>query len=622
MSCGKMIKGSEIIGKNIRPDTEYRLMIYDFKRPDKFSKDQIRTLAVMHETFARLITTGLSAMLRQLIQVNVSLVDQMTYQEFIQTIPNHPTTLAIVEMPPLKGAAILEIDPTISFAIIDRIFGGKGRSAGFTRDHTDIEFVVLEGIINRILHHLGEAWSTIIDLKPSLGGIETNSMFAQIVPPSEMVVLVTLQAKVGEAEGMINICVPFLTLEPLIPKLSAQYWYSSIRGERKQRIPPSTLGNLKVEARVFFEAEDLSLKDLGILEKNSLIKLPHFDLGKAFLLAGEYPVIKLETVGPKTGNNFEFIVESIEPSGESKRIILGSLDTGKEKLEELNRLILVPIEGLKHEIQDRIQELNNSILKIRNKQDELSDQFYFATQEIKPDEMPSVARRKPFGFVRTTDVELLHTLISQEHPQTMAMILSYFDSDLAAHILSKLDETLCIDVVERIATMDRIPPEVLKKVEKVVEEKITTSSADEYTTSGGVDTAAEILNISSRSLEKQVIESLEKKNPSLAEEIKASMFVFEDMMLLDRNTIQAVLKNIERHDLALALKAVDERVKEKIFSTKGESERVKLQSDLEEIGRVKLSDVEAAQQRIVNVIRTLEESGAIVIAREGETLID
>ena len=235
--------------------------------------------------------------------------------------------------------------------------------------------------------------------------------------------------------------------------------------------------------------------------------------------------------------------------------------------------------------------------------------------------MPSVARRKPFGFVSTTDAEFLHTLISQEHPQTMAMILSYLDSNLAAHILSKLDETLCIDVVERIATIDRIHPEVLKKVEKVIEEKITTSSADEYTTSGGVDTVAEILNISSRSLERQVIESLEKKNPSLAEEIKPRMFVFEDMILLDRNAIQAVLKNIERHDLVIALKAVDERLKEKIFSTMGESEREKLQSDLEETGRVRLGDVEASQQRIVNVIRTLEESGAIVIGREGEILI-
>lgn len=618
-----MVKGSEIIGGKIRPDAEYKLKIYDFKRPDKFSKDQIRTIAVMHEAFARLVTSRLSATLRQSAQVHVASVDQMTYQEFLQTIPI-PATLAIIDMPPLKGAAILEIDPTISFAIIDRIFGGMGSDAGFTRgDHTDIEFTVLEEIISQIINHLGEAWSTVIDLKPSLAGIEANPVFTQIVPPSEMVVLVTLETKVGEeTKGMINFCIPYLTLEPLIPKLSARYWYSALRGERKQVIPPSTIGNLKVDAHVFFEAEDLSLKDLACLKKKKLIKLPNFNRGEAFLESGGYPVIRMQMVGSKSGRNFEFSIEPIEPSSESNRIILSCLDTGKGKHEEINSLIREPIEDLKRDIQDRMQELNNSIQTIKDKQDELTDQLYFTSQDIHPDEMRSVAQRKPFGFIGTTDVDLLYTLISHEHPQTIAMILSYLDSNVAAHILSKLNEKVRVDIVERISAMDRIHPDFLKKVEEVVEEKIKGASASEYTASGGVETVAEILNISSRSLEKQVIESLEKKNPALAEAIKANMFVFEDIVLLNSNAIQAILKNIESHDLVLALKAVDKSVKDKILGAMAESEQEKFKSNYKEAGRSKLGDVEAAQQRILNVIRTLEESGIIVIAREGEPLID
>ncbi len=223
------ISSGEVDTAEVHQATDQRkIKIYDFKRPDKFSKDQIRTVSIMHETFARLTTTSLSAQLRSLVHVHVASVDQLTYEEFIRSIPN-PTTLAVINMDPLKGSAILEIDPSVTFSIIDRLFGGKGEGSKFTRDLTDIEQSVMEGIIVRILGNLREAWSTVIDLRPRLGQIETNPQFAQIVPPTEMVVLVTLETKVGEVEGMMNFCIPYLTIEPIISKLSAQYWYSSVR---------------------------------------------------------------------------------------------------------------------------------------------------------------------------------------------------------------------------------------------------------------------------------------------------------------------------------------------------------------------------------------------------------
>ena len=223
------ISAGEVNTEEVHQPTDQRkIKIYDFKRPDKFSKDQIRTVSIMHETFARLTTTSLSAQLRSLIHVHVASVDQLTYEEFIRSIPN-PTTLAVIDMDPLKGSAILEIDPAITFSIIDRLFGGQGEGAKFSRDLTDIEQSVMEGIIVRVLGNLRESWCTVIDLRPRLGGIETNPQFAQIVPPSEMVVLVTLETKVGDVEGMMNLCIPYLTIEPIISKLSAQYWYSSVR---------------------------------------------------------------------------------------------------------------------------------------------------------------------------------------------------------------------------------------------------------------------------------------------------------------------------------------------------------------------------------------------------------
>ena len=205
-----------------------KIKIYDFKRPDKFSTEATRTIKMMHETFARQTTTTLSAQLRTLAHVHVATVEQLTYEEFIRSIPA-PTTLALINMDPLPGSAVLEIDPSITFSIIDRLFGGKGQSIKIQRELTDIEGSVMEGIIVKILANMREAWNTVIDLRPRLGTIETTPQFAQIVPPNDIVILVTLEVKVGDEEGMMNFCLPYVTVEPVVSKLSTQYWFTSVR---------------------------------------------------------------------------------------------------------------------------------------------------------------------------------------------------------------------------------------------------------------------------------------------------------------------------------------------------------------------------------------------------------
>jgi len=270
------ISAGEISTEEVHQPTDQRkIKIYDFKRPDKFSKDQIRTVSIMHETFARLTTTSISGQLRSLVHVHVASVDQLTYEEFIRSIPN-PTTLAVVDMDPLKGSAILEIDPAITFTIIDRLFGGQGEGAKFSRDLTDIEQAVIEGIIVRVLGNLRESWSTVIDLRPRLGGIETNPQFAQIVPPSEMVVLVTLETKVGDVEGMMNLCIPYLTIEPIISKLSAQYWYSSVRrGTTAENLSVlrERLATVGVDLVAEIGSMRLTVRDVLALRAGDIIRL-------------------------------------------------------------------------------------------------------------------------------------------------------------------------------------------------------------------------------------------------------------------------------------------------------------------------------------------------------------
>lgn len=211
-----------------------KIKVYDFKRPDKFSKDQIRTLYMLHENFARLLNTYLSAHLRALVHINVASVDQLTYEEFIRSLPN-PSVISVFSMKPLKGNAILELNPNIVFAIIDRLFGGPGLPPSKPRPLTDIEEAITKRVINKAFESFQEAWKQVIAIEPKLDVIETNPQFTQIVPPSDMVVIITLQAKIGQAEGLINICIPYFVLEPIMSKLTTTFWVSSAIA--KQSLP-------------------------------------------------------------------------------------------------------------------------------------------------------------------------------------------------------------------------------------------------------------------------------------------------------------------------------------------------------------------------------------------------
>ncbi len=275
-------------GDEIETTMEHQkqVKIYDFKRPDKFSKDQIRTLQMIHEAFARMTTTSLSALLRTIVNVHVASVDQITYEEFIRSIPA-PTTLGIINMEPLKGNSILEMDPSITFTIIDRLFGGSGEAIKMNRELTDIELTVIESIIVRIMGNLREAWSNVIDLRPRLGNMETNPQFAQIVPPNDMVVLITLETRVGDVEGMTNFCVPYITLEPIINKLSAQYWYSSIRkGATRENfnLIKNRINHMPIDLTAELGNVEITMRDMVNIKAGDIIRLGNKKLNDPIIL--------------------------------------------------------------------------------------------------------------------------------------------------------------------------------------------------------------------------------------------------------------------------------------------------------------------------------------------------
>jgi flagellar motor switch protein FliM len=238
-------------------DDGRKIKIYDFKRPDKFSREQIRNISKIHESFARLTTTSLSTQLHSAYHVHVASIDQLTYEEFIRSIPT-PTILATIKMDPLNGDAILEIDPDITFTIIDRICGGIGDGKKSQHELTDIEQNIMEGIIVRILGNMREAWSEIVDLRPRLYQIDTTPQFIQIIPPSDMTVLIKLKVNINDINGMIKFCIPCRTVEPIFGKFNTLNFYQN----KKQPSEKVDTENIPVTLTAEILRRDYTIKEI------------------------------------------------------------------------------------------------------------------------------------------------------------------------------------------------------------------------------------------------------------------------------------------------------------------------------------------------------------------------
>jgi flagellar motor switch protein FliG len=302
----------------------------------------------------------------------------------------------------------------------------------------------------------------------------------------------------------------------------------------------------------------------------------------------------------------------------------------------------------KHLNDEEIEELTLEIANLRSVEKELKDQvleeFYELCQAhdyinqggieyarevlekaVGKERANSILERltatlqvRPFDAIRRTDPSQLMNFIHGEHPQTIAMIMAYLQPDQAANALSYLPPEVQADVSNRIALMDRTSPDIVKEVETVLERKMSAIVSNEYAAAGGIQSIVNILNFADRGTEKNILDRLEEKDPELVEEIRRRMFVFEDIILLSDRAVQVVLRQVDTHDIALALKTASEDVEEKIYRNMSKRAAQMLKEDIEFMGPVRLREVEDAQQRIVNVIRQLEDSGEIIIARGGE----
>lgn len=252
-----------------------KVRVYDFKRPDKFSKEQIRTLKLVHENMARLMTTALSAHLRCTVQVTLLAIEQMAYEHFSENVSD-PAVLGVVRLKPLKGNAMIEVSPEIALPMIDHLLGGSGKAPGVRRALTVIEETVMRRVLLTFLGVMVESWRNIVALEPELDSIESNSLFAKMVAPNEIVVQVSFRVVLGDCKGEINVCLPYLVLEPVLSRLSARYWFAGEVSQENRDLEQDlrrSLSGVLLPIRVELGKARISVSELTELGAGDVILL-------------------------------------------------------------------------------------------------------------------------------------------------------------------------------------------------------------------------------------------------------------------------------------------------------------------------------------------------------------
>ncbi|MFJ7735223.1 flagellar motor switch protein FliM [Lysinibacillus sp. NPDC097287] len=286
------ISTGEMSADDIKKEDEVRkVKVYDFKRALRFSKDQIRSLTRIHENFARLLTTFFSAQLRSYVQITVASVDQIPFEEFVRSIPNM-TLINVFEVPPLDGNILMEINPNIAYSMLDRLMGGSGASHSNVDNLTEIETKIMTNLFERSFDNLREAWENIAEIDPILVELEVNPQFLQMISPNETVVVISLNTIIGETSGMINICIPHVVLEPIVPNLSVRYWMQT---NTKEMSPEQTqmLEKRVKQAQLPLSVElgitDITIEDFLLMQIGDVIQLDQKIADPLMLRVGTLP---------------------------------------------------------------------------------------------------------------------------------------------------------------------------------------------------------------------------------------------------------------------------------------------------------------------------------------------
>lgn len=269
------LSAGELDVDQMQGEEEKQVKDYDFSRPTKFSKEHLRTLEIIFEHYGRLVSTNLPAYLRKNVQVSVGSSETVTYSEFSNAMSN-PVILGIINFAPLNGMIILDLSTNLGYAMLDRMLGGSGLPLEKSRDFSEIELTILEKVMVMFTQLLRDPWKNVIDIAPVLSRLETNSQFAQVIAPNDMIALITLNIKIGDVEGLMNVCLPFFTLEDVMDKLNTKYWYSTMQENRDENYDDyieAMLRKVDVPIRAVLGRSSISVADFVNLQVGDCIRL-------------------------------------------------------------------------------------------------------------------------------------------------------------------------------------------------------------------------------------------------------------------------------------------------------------------------------------------------------------
>ncbi len=269
------LDSGELDADDMKEKDERQIKDYDFARPSKFAKDHLKTLEFIFEHFGRLLSTNLPGYLRKNVQIEVMNSEAITYFEFTNALSN-PVLLGIVDFAPLEGNILIELAASLGYAIVDRLLGGRGVPLDRSREFSKIELILLEKIVNVCTSLLVEPWASVTAIEPRLERIETNSQFAQIVSPSEMTAIVTMNVTIGDVEGLMNVCIPYSCVESVVDKLNTKFWYSTMQASNNdsyREVIESTLSRAKIPVRAVLGKSTVSVNDFINLQMGDIIRL-------------------------------------------------------------------------------------------------------------------------------------------------------------------------------------------------------------------------------------------------------------------------------------------------------------------------------------------------------------
>ena len=307
----KALNSGEVDVEEMKKTKENTVKDYDFARPSKFSKEHLRTLEIIYDNYGRALSTSLPVYLRKNIQVEVMNSEAVTYMEFSNALSN-PVLLGIIDFAPLKGNIIMEMATKLGYAIIDRMLGGEGEPLEKSREFSEIELLIIERIMITCVELMREPWENVLDVDPRLERIETNPQFAQIISPTEMIAIVTINIKIGEVEGLINLCLPYVTLEPVMDKLNTKFWYSSMQDADEESYSndlESLITKAEVPITALLGRSTISVSDFSTLMPGDIIRLDRKVDDELDVFVGD--IRKFTALPGSSGKNYAVRVTSV-----------------------------------------------------------------------------------------------------------------------------------------------------------------------------------------------------------------------------------------------------------------------------------------------------------------------